>query len=359
MIINKASDRFYQKQMENKNKVKKPVDSEFEDKLKENYESKYTVDTENISNMAEQYLTYSDISKISRRYGIENISTAVVSKAVSECEVRNVSLKECDYVKSCTPDGYLLKAVISEDNNTVYIEQKFEDGTVKAYEVDMSKIDENTENIMENAALEAIKEQSKDDSEDTDALWQQALEEFSLFVKDRIKNGPPKIATGASELSIEEWDKLIENIDGVIEDVKLEQQERLEKLEKQELEKELVEESKKTPFDKFNGNTRLPYYEYADETGVINYNGVTFTYDEHGALCLGDTSDTSKVIRIALAGGGTLLVNRDNKSDLAKAIGMFSPEDVKRIMFALMQDNMVTEAEYEIEETTNSVSEIN
>lgn len=61
-------------------------------------------------------------------------------------------------------------------------------------------------------------------------------------------------------------------------------------------------------------------------------------------------SDESNVLSIPLAGGGTLKVNRNNKADLARAIGMFKPEDVRRIMVALAQDNKVQEMENEIED---------
>ena len=56
-----------------------------------------------------------------------------------------------------------------------------------------------------------------------------------------------------------------------------------------------------------------------------------------------------------LRGGGTLKVNRNNKADLARAIGMFKPEDVRRIMVALAQDNKVQEMENEIEDEKNSI----
>ena len=61
-------------------------------------------------------------------------------------------------------------------------------------------------------------------------------------------------------------------------------------------------------------------------------------------------SDESNVLSIPLAGGGTLKVNRDNKAELARAIRMFKPEDVRRIMAALAQDNKVQEMENEIED---------
>ena len=76
-----------------------------------------------------------------------------------------------------------------------------------------------------------------------------------------------------------------------------------------------------TPFDKFDGQKHAPYWELADESGVIAYKGTVFVCDdEHAALCLGDMSDESNVLSIPLAGGGTLKVNRNNKADLARAM---------------------------------------
>ena len=87
------------------------------------------------------------------------------------------------------------------------------------------------------------------------------------------------------------------------------------------------------------GKDKVPYGEMAED-GVIEYNGVTFVCDyEHNRLTLGDTTNKEDCINIPLSGGGSLLVNRDNIDALSKAIGMFRPEDVKRILEALARDN--------------------
>ena len=46
-------------------------------------------------------------------------------------------------------------------------------------------------------------------------------------------------------------------------------------------------------------------------------------------------------------------MNRDNLGDLARAIGMFSPEDVERILRAIARDNKAREMEMEIEDMKN------
>ena len=103
---------------------------------------------------------------------------------------------------------------------------------------------------------------------------------------------------------------------------------------------------------------KVPYGHLARD-GVITYNGVTFICDERtNSICLGDMTDKKKVLNIPLSGGGHLKVNRDNLGDLAKAIGMFSPEDVNRILRAIHQDTKIQSMEQELEDMENSVGEV-
>lgn len=60
-------------------------------------------------------------------------------------------------------------------------------------------------------------------------------------------------------------------------------------------------------------------------------------------------SNPKNVINIPLSKGGCLRVNRDNIGDLAKAISMFSSEDIGRIMRAIAQDKKAQEVEWELE----------
>ena len=94
---------------------------------------------------------------------------------------------------------------------------------------------------------------------------------------------------------------------------------------------------------RIEGKDKVPYGEMA-ENGVIEYEGVVFVCDyDHNRLTLGDTSNEKNCINIPLSGGGSLLVNRNNIDALSKAIGMFSPEDVNRILRALAQDKKIRE----------------
>lgn len=103
---------------------------------------------------------------------------------------------------------------------------------------------------------------------------------------------------------------------------------------------------------------KAPYSYLADESGMIEYNGVVFVCDnEHQALCLGDMTDEKNVLTIPLSEGGCLKVNRNNIGDLSRAISMFSPEDVNRILSAIEQDKVCTRRMFEIDEMKNSIGE--
>ena len=104
---------------------------------------------------------------------------------------------------------------------------------------------------------------------------------------------------------------------------------------------------------RIEGKDKVPYGEMAED-GVIEYNGVVFVCDyDHNRLTLGDTSNEKDCINIPLSGGGSLLVNRNNIDALSKAIGMFSPEDVNRILRALAKDKKIREMEKELDDMEN------
>lgn len=103
--------------------------------------------------------------------------------------------------------------------------------------------------------------------------------------------------------------------------------------------KDTLELSKEYLASQDTGKSKVPYEEL-EEDGLITYNGVTYVCDQlDHAICLGDMTDTNNVIEIPLSEGGSLRVNRDKLGDLSKSIGMFSPEDVKRILQAIATDN--------------------
>lgn len=113
----------------------------------------------------------------------------------------------------------------------------------------------------------------------------------------------------------------------------------------------------KDPLEGLRQAAKVPY-GYLAKYGVIEYNGICFICDEKtNSICLGDMTDETKVLNIPLSGGGCLKVNRANLGDLSKAIGMFSPEDVNRILRAIAQDTKIQSMKNELEDMEASVGE--
>lgn len=113
----------------------------------------------------------------------------------------------------------------------------------------------------------------------------------------------------------------------------------------------------KDPLEGLRQVAKVPY-GYLAKDGVIEYNGICFICDEKtNSICLGDMTDKTKVLNIPLSGGGCLKVNRANLGDLSKAIGMFSPEDVNRILRAIAQDTKIQSMKNELEDMEASVGE--
>lgn len=118
---------------------------------------------------------------------------------------------------------------------------------------------------------------------------------------------------------------------------------------------EAVVAGKRNPLEELRQAPKVPY-GYLAKDGVIEYNGVCFVCDEEtNSICLGDMTDEEQVLTIPLEGGGCLKVNRANLGQLSDAIGMFSPEDVNRIMRAIAQDGQVQKMKEEIKDTEASV----
>lgn len=109
--------------------------------------------------------------------------------------------------------------------------------------------------------------------------------------------------------------------------------------------------------EKLLGKDRqAPYSLMADENGVVIYNGVTFQCDyDNNRICLGNVSNLKNCISVPLEKGGCLVFNRENIGDLSKAIGMFSPEDVNRIMRAIAMDSKLKQTQMQIEDETSGV----
>lgn len=341
--------------------------------------------------------------------------------AVMERSVRHIAQEESHKTKAYPAEGFMLKVQVDLSSHMVYVEQKNEDGTYQAYDVNPFLVSEQTKSPITQIAMEAWIEAKKaenggedtektEEAEKTDkkgagedpetarlSAFEQQLLEFKEYVRERLKDGPPKILTGGSEFTEEEWEKLIRKIDRDIDAYKEELRERIRKREEAEAiqkttgsvtdtaqealdtvsgkagasgstldqkgqdglilsENEALEGIENNAprgsslLARLSGEKKAPYSYLADASGTIVYKGVVFQCDDKKRqICLGDVSNPKNVINIPLSKGGCLRVNRDNIGDLAKAISMFSSEDIGRIMRAIAQDKKAQEVEWELE----------
>lgn len=191
--------------------------------------------------------------------------------------------------------------------------------------------------------------------------WTDTFHQYQEEIMVKIKKGETEesIALGAETFTQTEWKKVMENIDRQIENVREEQEERFEKQEREAEAVKIYEAAvaaKGNPIETIREMEKVPY-GYLAKNGVIEYNGVIFQCDaKTNSICLGDVSDKKNTLVIPLAEGGCLKVNRDNLDELQNAIGMFSPEDVNRILRAIAQDNKAREVQLELEENKNGNS---
>lgn len=199
------------------------------------------------------------------------------------------------------------------------------------------------------------------------------ISEKKKEIAKKVQNGEtePKFSIGADSYTVKEWDKLISKVDKNNEEVRKEQEQRKDTLEKEDQEEKKigntqfvsileVNDVRRNYFmEKINGTYKpsFPYASYADGN-TINYNGVVFSCDsEKNAICLGDMSNRGNVLTIPLEGGGSLMVNRNAIGMLAGAMSMFSAEDANRIMRAITEDKKAQETQQEIEDDKNSLGD--
>jgi hypothetical protein len=236
MALNGIGGSFYKNEVMERKKTgvrqTKDFDNDFVDSIAKSQDSKEAVRQDVFKSGSDEVSKEFIYSKFDTSFGgIEELADTNLSDAVSICQGKNITFEISDSVRVCVLQGYVLEAAVSDDGSYVYVKQKNEDGTAVTYEVDLSKVSENTDNPIEQMALQSA---SGSQEKQADKEWQKAMKEFSAFVEDRIKNGPPKYMIGAQELSIDEWDRLIEHVDKAIDNIQEEQKERIEKVKERE-----------------------------------------------------------------------------------------------------------------------------
>ncbi len=133
----------------------------FRERLKQNMKY-HSQDKEEIAETETQTGTVKEktgLGKIGAGLGIRVNSTAL-TEALQPVEVKHMSYEESDNVRIAVTEGYTLKGKIQGPQTQVYVEAKYEDGRLEAYQVDTSKIQEKTEHVIEQFALETIEESS-------------------------------------------------------------------------------------------------------------------------------------------------------------------------------------------------------
>ena len=99
----------------------------------------------------------SGVGRIGMTSGIR-VNTVMLTEALQTAEVRHMSYEESDHIRIAVTEGYTLKGKIQEEDAQVYVEAKYEDGRLEAYQVDMEKVPGETEHMIERFALETMEE---------------------------------------------------------------------------------------------------------------------------------------------------------------------------------------------------------
>lgn len=98
------------------------------------------------------------VGRIGMTTGIR-VNAAAAQGALQAVEVRHMSYEESDHVKIAVTEGYTLKGRKEDSREArVYVEAKYDDGRLEAYQVEIGKVPENTEQEIERFALETMKE---------------------------------------------------------------------------------------------------------------------------------------------------------------------------------------------------------
>lgn len=93
--------------------------------------------------------------------GSVRVNTAMLTEAVQTAKVRHMRYEECDHVEIAVTEGYTLKGKRldgTENGVRIYVESKYEDGRLEAYQVNVDRVSEDTTHTIERFALETMRE---------------------------------------------------------------------------------------------------------------------------------------------------------------------------------------------------------
>ncbi len=87
------------------------------------------------------------------------VNTSAGREAMQTAEVRHMSYEESDHVRIAVMEGYTLKGKREKGaDDRVYVEAKYDDGRLEAYQVETTKVSGQTEHLIERFALETMGE---------------------------------------------------------------------------------------------------------------------------------------------------------------------------------------------------------
>lgn len=92
------------------------------------------------------------------------VNTLAGLETVQAAEVRHMSYEESDNIEIAVTEGYTLKGKL--EGRCVYVEAKYDDGRLEAYQVDTDRVQEQTQHRIERFAVETAA--SMADSERTE-----------------------------------------------------------------------------------------------------------------------------------------------------------------------------------------------
>ncbi|MDE6212476.1 MAG: hypothetical protein K2M70_03245 [Lachnospiraceae bacterium] len=99
----------------------------------------------------------SGVGRVGMTSGVR-VNAVMLTEALQTAEVRHMSYEESDHIRIAVTEGYTLKGKIQDEDAQVYVEAKYEDGRLEAYQVDMAKVSGETEHMIERFALETVEE---------------------------------------------------------------------------------------------------------------------------------------------------------------------------------------------------------
>lgn len=100
------------------------------------------------------------VGRIGMTQGIR-VNAAATQEALQAVEVRHLSYEESDHVRIAVTEGYTMKGKREDSAGArVYVEAKYDDGRLEAYQVEVGKVSENTQQEIERFALETMREEA-------------------------------------------------------------------------------------------------------------------------------------------------------------------------------------------------------